>query len=317
MKRLTFLGLNILIVLTSVFSQAKKPSIMVFPATVWMNDKGYFKELDNQGSKIKVYDYQRALDENKELYSVINKIQGLMNERGFPLSDFAATLKKTTEQNALDNMDQNQQGGGIAESPRDKLLKTAKPDIVLEISWYVNSKGPNKSITFDLKGIDAGTSEAFATAGGTGQQSFSAEVPALLEEAVLAYLDNFNSQLQTHFDDMFANGREISLNIKVWDNSPKKLNDEINDEGDLLKDDLKKWVTQNTVKGRFTLAQSSPNFMSFTQVRIPLYDADGVAFDADAFATSLRKYIRKTYKIQSEAGAFGLGTAEVVIGGKR
>ena len=317
MKKTILLSLFVLGLVTSAYSQAKKPSIMVFPATGWMNERGYYKEIDNQGSKNKVYDYQRALDENKQLYSVINKIQGLMNDRGFPLTDFGATLKKISEQNALDNMDQNQAGGGIAESPRDKMLKTAKPDIVLEISWDVNRKGPKNSIHFDLKGIDAGTSEAIATAGGDGQPSFSAELSTLLEEAVLAYLDNFNSQLQAHFDDMFANGRKISLNIKVWDNSPKKLNDEINDEGDLLKDDLKKWVTQNTVKGRFTLSQSSPNFMSFTQVRIPLYDADGVAFDADAFATSLRKYIRKTYKIQSEAGAIGLGTAEVVIGGKR
>lgn len=317
MKRIIFLGIFLATVFASAFSQAKKPSIMIFPADDWMVQNGYTYQVDNQGVKTTVFDYQKALNENTQLNSVIIKIQGMMNDRKFPLTDFSSTLKSIAEQNALDNVDQNSKGAGISESARDKMLKVAKPDIVLYIRWNVITTGPKKTVDFTLQGVDAGTNKAYASAGGTGQPSFSAEIPVLLETAVLDYLDNFNVQLQTAFEDMVTNGREISLNIKVWDDSPKKLNDEINEDGDLLKDDIKKWVSQNTVKGRFTLASSSPNSMKFTQVRIPLYDADGVAFDADAFATSLRKYIRKTYKITSESGAIGLGTAEVVIGGKR
>jgi hypothetical protein len=143
-----------------------------------------------------------------------------------------------------------------------------------------------------------------------------APLPVMLETAVLNHIDNFNAQLMSHFQDMQENGREISLNVKVWDNSPKKLNDEINADGDELKDDIKKWVKDNTQKGRYTLASSSPNMMNFTQVRIPLYGEDGAAFDADAFATKLRKYLRKSYQLPAASSAIGLGKAEVVIGGK-
>ena len=45
----------------------------------------------------------------------------------------------------------------------------------------------------------------------------SAQVTVLLEEAVLAHLDNFNGTLMTHFDDLFENGREVIMRIKVWD----------------------------------------------------------------------------------------------------
>jgi Family of unknown function (DUF6175) len=317
MKRIIFFCTFLVAVFTFGFSQAKKPSIMIFPADDWMVQNGYTHQTENQGVQTTVFDYQKALNENTQLNSVIIKIQGMMNDRKFPLTDFASTLKSIAEQNALDNIDQNSNGGGIAESARDKMLKQAKPDIVLYIRWNVISTGPKKAVDFTLQGVDAGTNKSYASAGGTGQPSFSAEIPILLETAVLDYLDNFNVQLQTAFEDMVTNGREISLNIKVWDNSPKKLNDEINEDGDLLKDDIKKWVSQNTVKGRFTLASSSPNSMKFTQVRIPLYDPEGIAFDADGFATSLRKYIKKTYKMTSESGAIGLGVAEVVIGGKR
>lgn len=312
------IGAIALILANSVFSQAKKPSLMIFPATTWMNAKGYYTWVDDQGTKKQIWDYQRAFDTNKELKAVITAIEGLMVSRGFPIENLGSAMQSNAEQAALNNVDINKTGGGIAESPRDKFLKTAKPDIIIEIDWTVYREGGNNSINLVLVGKEAGTNKTIATSPpGTSQPSLSGDLTKLINEAILDKIDNFNAQLQARFDDMFANGKEISLNIKVWDNSPKKLNDEINDDGDLLKDDLKKWVAQNTVKGRFTLSQSSPNFMSFTQVRIPLFDADGVAFDADAFATNLRKYIRKTYKIPSESNAIGLGFAEVVIGGTR
>lgn len=308
-----FLGSTIM-----VFSQAKKPSIMIFPANVWMTANGYVFEVDNQGSKVQVMDYQKALDNDKDLYSVINKIENMMKEREFPLENLASTLKDMADKKALDNMDVNLNGGGIAISARDMLLATARPDIVLEITWSVNKMGPKKSVTFDLKGLDAGTNKNIASAGGTGNELIGSILPVMLETAVLSHIDNFNAQLMTHFDDMFANGREISLDIKVWDDSPKKLNDEINEDGDELKDDIKKWVTTNTVKGRNMLASSSPNMMNFKGVRIPIYEEDGItALDADGFATKLKKYLRKTYKLPAESSAIGLGKSEVIIGGKR
>jgi hypothetical protein len=299
-------------------SHAAKPRIMVFPANVWMTEKQYVLNFNNQGSSVQVMDYQKAMNSDKDLYSVINKIGALMKDRGFPLEDLGASLKQISEQGALNNMDQDATGAGISESPRDKLLKVAKPDIILEVNWTVNNSGLKKSVTFDLKGIDAATNKQIASASGTGENlSISAALPVMLETAVIANLDNFNVQLMSHFTDMFENGREITLDVKVWDSSPKKLNDEINQDGDELKDDLKKWVKNNTVKGRFTLSNSSPNFLKFTQVRIPMFDESGTAYDADAFAAKLRKYLRKTYQLQSESSAIGLGLAEVIIGGKR
>lgn len=313
------IALSILCLPLVLFAQntAKKPSIMIFPADVWMTQNNYAIEVDNQGVKTTIYDYSKALSSNPQLYAVINKIEGMYAERGYKLDNLSSKMKEIAEQAALDNVDINQQGGSIAESARDKILKTAKPDIVLELTWTVTTTGPKKSLDFQLKAVDAGTRKAIASAGGATEPSFISEVPLLLEKAVLDHLDNFNYQLQTYFEDMVANGREISLNIKVWDTSPKKLNDEINDDGDLLKDDLKKWVSKNTVKGVNKLTYSSGNEMRFSQVRIPLFDTEGVAFDADGFASNLRKYIRKTYQIVSESGTVGTGTAEVVIGGKR
>lgn len=299
------------------FAQAAKPRIMVFPAENWMRENKFYTTIANQGKEDYVWDYKKALVESKELYSVINKIGMMFAERGFPLEDLNQKLNDLKEQEALNQVEQSASGAGIAESMRDKLLKVAKPDIIVELNWSVNSFGPKKSITFDLKGLDAGTNKQIASSNGTGNPSFSLELPVLLQEAVLSYITGFQDQLMASFADMFENGREISLDIRVFDNSPRKLNDEINEDGDELKDDIKNWVRKNTVKGRFNLMNTSPNFMAFTGVRIPVLDSEGNAVDADAFAGNLRKYLRKTYQLKCESGARGMGKAEVYIGDKR
>ena len=166
----------------------------------------------------------------------------------------------------------------------------------------------------------AGTNWVALTEAGMGSKGIvasNAALAVLLQEAVLSHITGFQDQLMASFSDMFENGREISLNIRVWDNSPKKLNDEINADGDELKDDIKNWVKKNTVKGRFNLMNTSPNFMAFTGVRIPVLDSEGGAMDADAFAGNLRKYLRKTYQLKSDSKGTGLGKAEVTIGDKR
>lgn len=306
-------------VITNVFSQgaATKPRIIVFPSKPWMNEHNYITKKDNQGKITTEYDYQRAVETDKQLNSVLIAIEGIMKDRGFPVGNLSQNLSSLGEQNALNNMDQDQFGNGFAESPRDILLKSVKPDIVLEVDWTVIPNGPERSVNFTLAAYDAATNLPVATASGVGPKLNTNDITTLLYDAVNDKIDPFNSRLQTHFDDMFANGRNISLSIKVWANSPKKLNDEINEEGDMLSDDIKKWVVQNTVKGRFNLASSSQNFMEFKEVRIPVFDESGVAFDAAGFATKLRKYIYKTYKLQCESGARGVGIAEVSIGSKR
>jgi hypothetical protein len=298
-------------------AQAAKPRIMVFPANVWMKENNFVDVRDNQGKPEDVFDYQKALNNSNELYSVVNKLSGLMSERGFPLNDLAQELKNISFNSALNSLDENKKGSGLGETARDKLLKTARPDIILEIYWKVTTIGPKKSVSFDLKGIDAGTGKVVASANGPGTPSFSAQVDVLLAESVISHLDAFNAGLMNHFTDMFENGREITLDVKVWEDSPKKLNDEINEDGDELKDEIRKFVKDNSVKGRYVLAASSPTFMTFSPVRIPLFDAEGAPMDADMFAEKLKKHLRKNFKLEGDNYPLSLSRAEVLIGGKR
>lgn len=312
MKKLILLFVIINVQL--LFSQAKKPTIMVVPSDVWCNNNGYMSEFDNQGTTIKVPDYKKAFQENADLLLVISKINQLMSDRGFPLKNLESSLKSLESEAAEDAMMMSKSGAEINETPIDKLKKVANADVWMQLTWTVNTKGPKKSITFNLQGLDAYTDKQIAGASGTGEPSFTAELPVLLEEAVISHLDNFNAQLQTHFDDLFANGREIILRVKVWDSFEEDLESEYDDMelGELIEE----WMYDNTVEGRFSTTTYTENQLLFEQVRIPLYDDKNRAVDARRWARKLSKLLKKNYGIENKLMMKGLGQASIVLGEK-
>lgn len=314
-KYIATAALTLIPVITS--AQAKKPTIMVIPADTWCYENGFMNTYNNQGKETKVPDYESAVQENMDLVNVITKIGELMADRGFPLKDLAATVRNINQSNAEDEMTVSRTSGAtLAESPLDRLLNRAKADILVELAWKINSVGPKKSVTYTLRGIDAYTGKQVAAAQGTGPQSFSAEIPVLLEEATLERLDNFASQLQAHFDDLLENGREVTVNIRVFDNgSGLSLEDEY--DGEMLTDIIDDWMAQNTVNHRYSLTDATDNMMRFEQVRIPLYRENGTAMDTRYFVRTLSKYLAKQpFGIQSKILTKGLGRADLVLGEK-
>ncbi len=301
----------------NISAQAKKPTIMVVPSDVWCNKNGYVSTFNNQGTSVMFPDYKKAFQNDADLLLVISKINELMADRGFPLKNLESSLKTLESQAAEDAMLMSKGGGEVNESPIDKLKKVAKADIWIQLTWTVNQKGPERSITFNLQGLDAYTDKQIAGASGTGNPSFVAELPILLEEAVLSHLDNFNHQLQSHFDDLFENGREVTLRIKTWDSWEYDLEaEDFSDDAEELSTLIENWVADNTVQGRFNTTDATENMMLFEQVRIPLYNAKGRAVDTRGWANELRKWLKKEFQIDSKLMTTGLGQAQLVIGEK-
>lgn len=190
------------------YSQAKKPSIMIVPADVWMNERGYILKHDNQGKLFTEMDYEKAFLESSDLKIVINKLQEMMNSRSFPTKDLEQSIKALKNETAEDELLSSKNGGDVNETAIDKIRKVAKADIILEVYWKVNTQGPKKSISFTLRGIDSYTNKPIANAGGTSEQGVQPDLAILLEEAIITYIDPFNTQLLVFFDDIFTNGEK-------------------------------------------------------------------------------------------------------------
>lgn len=301
------------------FSQAKKPTIMVIPSDNWCIKNGYVQSQDVMGTIKTFPDYKAAVQNDTELLMVLSKINTLMADRGFPLKNLESVLKTLETQSAEVSMLNSKSGADLAESPIDVLKRTANADIIIQLTYVVNQVGPKKSVTFMLQGLDAYTNKQIAGAQGTGQPSFATELTVLLEEAVISYIDDFNSRLQDHFNDLFANGREVALQVRVFNGAAFDLEQEFDWKGEKLEcgEIIEDWVSDNTVQKRYNLSDYSENRMIFEQVRIPLFDERDRAMDTRRWVRDLRTMLTGApFNTPVKIYTRGLGEVWLILGEK-
>ncbi len=315
MKRFLIVLISAVMFSNVVYSQAKKPTLMILPSDNWCTQRYFITEFDNQGTKQKVPNYKQAFQEDTEIGQVISKIGSLMIDRGFPLKDAEQELKTIEMRNAEDNMTMSRTtGSDLAESPLDILLNRAKADITIQIWWKVNKTEQGKSVSFILEAFDSYTSKRIAASTGNGKP-INDIVPVLLQNAVQENIDVFANQLQLHFNDMFENGREVRLTVKRWSSFDKYMDDEI--DGKEIADHVQDWMNSNTVKGRFNMSDMTENSIRFEQVRVPLYDDKNRAVDARQFARGLQKHLQSIpFGFDVKLMTRGLGEAILVLGEK-
>lgn len=302
-----------------VAGQAKKPTIMVVPSDNWCIKNGYTQMFDEMGTAKTLPDYKMALQNETDLLMTISKINTMMADRGFPLVNLETALKNMEQEGAEIAMLGSKSGGGIAENPIDILQRTANADIIIQLTYVINQNGPQRSITFMLQGLDAYTNKQIAGAQGTGSPSYATETPVLLEEAVLSHIDDFNSRLQDHFNDLFENGREIVFQTRVFDTSPIDLEEEFTYKGETLElgEIIEDWVADNTVQNRFNTSTYTQNVIRFDQVRIPLYDERGRANDTRRWIRDLRTLLTGApFNQVSKIHTRGLGEVWLIVGEK-
>lgn len=316
MKNLRFLLVwASLLLYGSLSAQTKKPTIMILPSDNWCVQRYFTTDFDNQGTIVRIPNYQQAFQEDTELGQVISKIGGLLTKLGYSLKDAEQELKSIYTKQAEDNVTQSKtSGASFAETPLDILKRKIKSDIIIQIWWKLNRGASGTSASFTLEAFDAYTNKRIATSTGTTKSSTS-PIPVLLEQAVKENVKPFDKQMDDWFAEQKQNGREITLNVRCWDNWDKDLETEYG--GEELTDCIQAWLRKNCVFGSFNLTDGTETFAQFEQVRIPLYDEKGKAMNARSFATLLRKHLQQPpYNIISKVIIRGLGEATIVLGEK-
>ncbi len=275
----------------------------------------FMTNFSNQGSTVKVPNYQQAFMEDTELPQVISKVGGVLTELGYSLKDAEQEIKSLATKTAEDNVTTSKtSGANLVESPLDILKRRIKSDIIIQIWWKLNKEAKGRSASFILEAFDAYTNKRIATSSGTTKAS-NEVVPILLEQAVKEYVAAFDQQMDKWYADQQQNGREISLTIRCWDSWENDLETEY--AGEELTDCIQNWLQEHTVNGVFNLTDGTESFAQFEQVRIPLSDERGRALDARAFANELRKHLRQApFEITSKVIVRGLGEAILVLGEK-
>lgn len=321
MKKLIYICIG-LIASATLFGQARKPILMVVPSDAWCQRNNCMTTFtDETGARQAVPDYRKAVSHNEELRLVISELATIMAENNFPLKDLEQSLKSLQQEDAELSLIQSKSSGStILESPSDKLKRVAKADIILDLDFNVKKQGPKRYISFNLRANDAYSNKTISSISGDGKPSTTIETGVLLEEAVLNYMDEFNAALMTHFDDMAQNGREVKINILLWQNAPFDLEEEFDYKGETLSlgDIIDFWMDDHCVKGRYSRINGSESEIRYEQVRIPLFMeilGKERAIDSKRFISNLSSMLKKEpFNITSKIYERGLGDTWLIIG---
>ncbi len=311
-----FMMLNV-----AAYAQAKKPSLMVVPSDIYCNKNGFMTVIDDQGRKNKVPDYQRLFLEDRNMRAIISAINNFMNDQGFPLIDMEAALKNLDIEDAEESVMYDKSGEELTESLLDKIKRRSKADIILDVDFAFTQTGPIKTMTFNLKGIDAYTNRQIAGVEGAGKPSANANIEIMLREDNYTRMTEFSATLNDYFEKLFKEGREVSIVIRLSKGASIDFDTEYGDEE--FSEILDNWFNKNTFReagnqnGRYSIGDMSDVRMPVI-AKIPVYDAKGKAIDAREFAQQLRKFLKTApYNLDATVRTRGLGQAHVIIGANK
>ena len=285
-----------------------KPMLMVVPSDVYCNEMGYVQKWkDENGREQTIVDYDIfGREDSRDLRLVIASLNEIFKNKGFEtqsLEFLLKSMKQEDQENALVGDDYGLDGA-IAESPIDRIKRTANVDFIVDLDFEVMEKGMGRYVSFNMRAVDvSANAREIAHAHGDGKPSNSATINTLLEEAVLNHMDSFCKKLQDEFIDMSNNGRQITVKIKRTDNSDYDfLRTTFAFEGEqtTLGDIIYYWLQDNTVDNNPTRV-ITPNVLTFNQVMIPLTKTGRRGaiqrVDTQDYLQGLQTYLRNNYNI--------------------
>lgn len=299
-----------------------KPILMVVPSDIYCTSKNYVQTwTDETGAKRTIPDYNIfGREDSRDLRLVIAALNDIFTSKGFEVQSLEyllKSMKQESEEASFIASDYNLDGE-IAESPSDRIKRTAHVDYIVDLDFSVVENGPQRFVTFDMRVVDqSSNAKELAHAYGDGKPSTSASVNTLLEEAVLNHMDGFCNKLLDHYAFMSENGRQITVKVKRTDASDYDFNKtsfDFEGEDTKLCDIIFYWLQDNTVDNN-PIRTMTPNVLNFNQVMMPITKIGRrnavQRMDTNDFGTMLQKFLMENFDVPSTV--YMRGPSEVWI----
>ena len=292
--------------------QTQKPTMLVLPSDQLMQRFGCIRTEVSLGKQLQVRDYNSYLLTDPDAKFIIASIQSAFIEFGYPLNDLEQTLKSINDQEMVDEV------SGIKKDSKTILLTNARPDIILELDYDMtidrSSRDYSKSLTYTLRAIDAFSNKGVATIQAAGVKNAKGNTATMMGEAIQKNSKDFTKQINNHFDDLIANGRDITMRVMIDANESFTMSDE-SIYGDTYADFILDYMKVNTLMGTYNLQRNTDTEMYFANVRIKTLNDNGTQYSAYDFARELSKALNKECGVKSKNVTQGLGDAMIIIKG--
>ncbi len=291
-----------------VFAQeAAIPTIIAFPSNQYMNLRNYGTKQQVNGREVFVPDYNKVFLEDAYLKTALSEINGALKDRGYEVEVLESKLLDIDDQAAMDIADD------AYISIADQVMDAAKPDIRLNVEFYVSSQlGPRKGWTVKFDAVDAYTNSPVANINAVVDPS--SDVPDLvLKKVITGHIDDFSSQLMAYFQDLHDKGRKVNVTFRTTENGPNLEEDEIN--GNPFNEFLEDWLKKYALNHSSRTMRVTPHAMSCV-LRIPFFDEEGLPLETKQWVRPLRNELKNGLGVPATLKLRGLGRVEIMLGNK-
>lgn len=244
----------------------KQPEIVVVPFT-----------LEGQ-------DVRQVIENNPMMALAISKIKEQFNDRGFMTKDFI-TLLKTSKNTSL-MMDE------AAIDYKARIVRESKADIQVIVKIMGNQQDNGAvEVALMLEAVEVQTGNSLANKSYMSGKFITKDFIKLANRALNMIGDDFFSNLQSAFNQMVEEGRELAIQIAFTPESEMESNTEINSNGEDLVMVLEDWMANNAFNGVYSPINSSEKIMDLS-MQVPLYDQKtGAPFSISRMRTVLKRFL--------------------------
>lgn len=302
---MTFFGFN------GMSQVAKKPTIMIVPASDWCLRNGY---TDESGR----CDYRKALN-NTDMLSAIASMGDLMAGENYPMLSLEQSLSDIDTEEVYSMLLTSKDDGSIIETETDRLSRCGSADILLSMSLDQVKNGPNKCIEFRVTSTDAASGKILHGDVGRSRNS-SASAGMLVKESMHDLMPTFYDKINRHFENMNNEGREGSIVFFIAEDCPLHMESIVSAEGEEgeLAEYIEYWLDEHCVKGAHSQPQKTRTRLAFNQVKMPLFGKGKFgnkpkALDASSFIKGMEKDLA-SFGVSMSTTPIGIGKVLVTLG---
>lgn len=243
----------------------KQPDIIVTPFT-------------KQGD-----DVRTIIEENPMMSLAISKVKEAFNERGFITRDFIALAKRASTQDILTH--------GSQSDAKAKIVQGSKADIEVNTKIFVNKTNGASEVSLELQAYEVHTGSSLANVSYLSGKFNTDDTLRLANRALGMIKDDFFYQLQSSFEQIVENGRELSIQIVLGENCELDVYTEVGTNGNDLQIEVEDWLVENAYKGVYSV--NSSDKMLEISMQIPLINqADGRPYQPSRLRGTLTNFLK-------------------------
>lgn len=232
---------------------------------------------------------------------VIDRISEEFRNNGYKTRDFISQLQNSKTSTLLRADAQTDEATMIVQQLPGDIVVTA------EVQFNTDANR-NSECTLNLRAVEKQTAGKLAIVPFTSGQYMTTDSMQLANHAVKKIRADFFKQLQSSFEDMIKQGREVFVEITLsqavdgWDfeqDSPAT--------GDYFKDTLDEWLREHAFQGVYDMSNSTDKFVNI-RLNIPLWNLEkNRSYTLSNFGSDMRKFFKTQLGDDYKAAVTSMG----------